>query len=376
MIWSAQIRTIVYDSSGTRFEFAHGLTEFSGVTLILGASPASEPVEFYSLGSQAVEERALFGEISCDLGERWRVTAGGRWFGYCIETGSITEFPYTLMSNSPFTDFASDDRGVLVKANVSYRFDDQTRAYFTRSEGYRIGGGNHFPVCTDQEIALLTNADPGNDRPRSGCIYEDQVLIRPDTTNNYELGLRRPCPNGPFTACGTLFHVDWTDIQVAGETPFRAQPFTPNGGAAVSRNVELASAAGVRNALRLRGTCSDTHAELSQDSPGLLDGGAALELLDGYAYIGDVLTRTGLRACGETLPAYDLHNLSAAVSKGDRTLSFYADNLIDEYAVTHVRQTPGQTGRTEEASARAATSTTCSPRAGWARASGTISAWL
>ena len=61
-----------YDSSGTSFEFAPGLTEFSGVTPILGGSPASEPVEYYSLGSQAVEERALFGEISRDLGERWR----------------------------------------------------------------------------------------------------------------------------------------------------------------------------------------------------------------------------------------------------------------------------------------------------------------
>ena len=28
----------------------------------------SEPVEYYSLGTQAVEERALFGEISRDLG--------------------------------------------------------------------------------------------------------------------------------------------------------------------------------------------------------------------------------------------------------------------------------------------------------------------
>ena len=142
------------------------------------------------------------------------MTAGGRWFGYGIRTGSLTEFPYTPMYNSPFTDFESDDRGVLFKASVSYRFDDQTNAYFTRSEGYRIGGGNNFRVCTDQEIALLTDADPGNDPPQSGCIYEDQALIRPDTTTNYELGLRRSWRDGRFSASGTLFHVDWEDIQV------------------------------------------------------------------------------------------------------------------------------------------------------------------
>ena len=345
--WVGGVFFNTYDSSGTSSEFAPGLTEFSGITPILAGSPASDPVEYYNLESQAVEERALFGEISRDLGERWRMTVGGRWFGYRIETGSLTEFPYTPMYNSPFTDFASDDRGVLFKASVSYRFDDQTNAYFTRSEGYRIGGGNNFRVCTDQEVALLTDADPGNDPPQSGCIYEDQALIRPDTTTNYELGLRRSWRDGRFTASGTLFHVDWTDIQVAGETPFSAQPITLNGGGAVSRGVELAGAAGLTNALRLRGTWSYTRVALSQDSPGLLDGGAdafkgdrlsgapqqqgsllasygvllgggaALELLYGYTYVGDVLTRIGLRAGGETLPTYDLHNLSASVSKDD-----------------------------------------------------------
>ena len=367
-----------YDSSGTSFELAPGLTEFSGITPILGGSPASEPVEYYSLGSQAVEERALFGELSRDLGDRWRVTAGGRWFGYRIETGSLTEFPYTPLYNSPFTDFGSDDRGMLLKASVSYRVDEQTNIYFTRSEGYRIGGGNNFRVCTDEETALLSDADPGNDPPQSGCIYEDQALIRPDTTTNYELGVRRSWRAGRFTAAGTLFHVDWEDIQVAGLTPFSAQPITLNGGGAVSRGVELAGSAGVTDALRLRGSWSWTDARLSQDSPGLLDGGAdafegdrlsgaprqqgsllasygfllggdtALELLYGYTYAGDVLTRIGLRAGGETLPAYDLHNVSLALSRDDWTLTFYADNLFDEYAVTGVRQTPGLIGRTED----------------------------
>ena len=80
----------------------------------------------------------------------------------------------------------------------------------------------------------------------------------------------------------------------------------------------------------------------------LLGGGATLELLYGYTYVGDVLTRIGRRAGGETLPTYDLHNLSASVSKDDWRLTFYADNLLDEYAVTGVRQTPGQIGVTED----------------------------
>ena len=318
-----------YDGSGTSFEYAPGLSEFSGVTPILSGNPVSEPVEYYSLGTQAVEERALFGEISRDLGERWRVTGGGRWFGYGIATGNLTEFPYTPMYNSSFSDYESDDSGVLFKGSVSYRLDDETNVYFTRSEGYRIGGGNNFRVCTDEELALLTDADPANDPPQSGCIYADQALIRPDTTTNYEVGLRRSWDNERVTFSGTLFHIDWADIQVAGLTPFSAEPITLNGGGAVSRGVELASAVGLTNALRLRGSWSFTRAQLSVDSPGLLEGGAdafegdrlsgaprqqgsllasyatlpggdvAFNLQYGYSYVGDVLTRIGMRAGGE-----------------------------------------------------------------------------
>ena len=145
-----------YDSRGTSFEYAPGLTEFSGITPTLGGRRVAEPVEYYSYGLQDVTERGLFGEVTRELGDRWRVTAGGRWFGYRVATGSLTEFPHTPMYNSPFTAFDSDDRGYLLKGSVSYRFDEQTNAYFTRSEGYRIGGGNNFRVCSDEEIALLT----------------------------------------------------------------------------------------------------------------------------------------------------------------------------------------------------------------------------
>ena len=363
--------------SGKGRELAPGLTEFSGVTPVLMGRPVSEPVEYYSESSESVTERAFFGEVSRELGG-WRINGGGRWFGYRVSTGNLTEFPYTPAYNSPYEDFDADDSGLLLKGSVSYRFGDGTNAYFTRSEGYRIGGGNNFRVCTDEEIALLTDDDPGNDPPQSGCIYSHQALIKPDRTTNYEIGLRRSWGGDRLTLNASLFHVDWRDIQVAGVTPFSAEGITLNGGGAVSRGVEIAASADITDALRLRGSWSYTRAVLSQDSPGLLGAGkdalegdrlagaprgqgslfasygtllgddAVLELLYGYSYIGDVLSRIGERAGGERLPAYDLHSVTASVSKDAWTVAVYADNLLDEYAVTSVRQTPAQIGRTEE----------------------------
>ena len=364
------------DSRGAGAEYAPGLTEFSGVVPIHGGVPASEPIEYYSVGETEIEERALFGEISRDLGRRWRVLAGGRWFGYDVRTANLTEFPYTPAYNSPYSAHESEDRGVLFKGSLSYRLSDRTNLYFTRSEGYRIGGGNNFRVCSDEEIALLTDDDPTNDPPQSGCIYAHQALIRPDTTLNHEIGIRRSWRRG--NASATVFHVDWTDIQVAGVTPFSSQGITLNGGAAMSRGVELAAAVSLTNEFRLRGSWSFARAELSKDSPGILDDGAdafegdrlsgapehqggllaswskpigdehLLELLYGYSYVGNVLTRIGKRSGGETLPSYDLHNLSAAISRNAWTLTLYVENLLDEYAVTSVRQTPSLIGLTEE----------------------------
>ena len=68
------------------------------------------------------------------------------------------------MYNSLFSDYESDDSGVLFKGSVSYRLDDETNVYFTRSEGYRIGGGNNFRVCTDEELGAAHGRRPRRQR--------------------------------------------------------------------------------------------------------------------------------------------------------------------------------------------------------------------
>ena len=84
---------------------------------------------------------------------------------------NLTEFPYTPMYNSLFSDYESDDSGVLFKGSVSYRLDDETNVYFTRSEGYRIGGGNNFRVCTDEELGAAHGRRPRRQRPAAVGLH-------------------------------------------------------------------------------------------------------------------------------------------------------------------------------------------------------------
>ena len=46
-------------------------------------------------------------------------------------------------------------------ASVRYRLDDATNIYFTRSEGYRIGGGNNFRVCSNEGDRPAQRRRPG-----------------------------------------------------------------------------------------------------------------------------------------------------------------------------------------------------------------------
>ena len=68
-----------YDGSGRGFEYAPGLRSFRGHAILSG-NPVSEPVEYYSLGTQAVEERALFGVVppACSSVVRIRADSGRR----------------------------------------------------------------------------------------------------------------------------------------------------------------------------------------------------------------------------------------------------------------------------------------------------------
>ena len=188
----------------------------------------SEPVEYYSLGTQAVEERALFGEVSRDLGERWRVTGDGRWFGYGIAMGTTSPSSRTRRcttrssaTTSPTT-AASCSRAASATGLTTRRTSTSRVRRDTASAAATTSGS-----ARTRSWALLTDADPAaNDPPQSGCIYADQALIRPDTITRYEVALRHSWDNERVTFSGTLFHVDWTDIQVAGLTPFSAEPIT------------------------------------------------------------------------------------------------------------------------------------------------------
>ena len=326
-----------------------------------GFPPGTPDLEYFAKSDETFEEMALFGEAGFHFTDAWQVTIGARWFDYDDDLELQTAFPF-------FADPPGDvqlsgvrnktgDNDVIFKFNTSYEFNDDLMSYLTVSEGYRRGGLNSGPLCT------------GASEGQSFCLTESEVLIKPDTTTNYEVGLRSMWLDGRLMVNAAVYYIDWQDIQVQSRSATGGVPITVNGSAAESKGIELTSRWSITDHLELAANVTFNDAQLSEDAPGLVDGVDAFEgdrlagtpeeqgtLLLAYtrpldngltvtadytlSAVSDVYTKVGLRDNGEALPGWAVHGLSIGLTDGHWSARLYADNLLDKYAVTSVRRDP------------------------------------
>jgi outer membrane receptor protein involved in Fe transport len=339
-----------YEGDGVAAEYTPGIPEWYGL-------PDGFPdLEYLAVSERTFEEMALFGELGYQLTERWQVTVGARWFDYDDDFALETSFPFfdTVLNDSNQT----GDNDTIFKFNTSFKFTPDVMGYLTISEGYRQGGINSGPPCQDPIPA-----------EQSFCLKEDEVLIKPDTTTNYEVGLRSLWLDGRLIVNAAVYQIDWNDIQVAGTSDVGEVPITVNGGTAETRGIELSTQWAITDSLQLMASIAFNDAQLTSDAPGLVDGEDAFDgdrlsgspeqqgtlLLDytrpldngwtlnanySFTAVSDVYTKVGLRNNGEALPGYAIHGASIGMGVGPWVASLYVDNLFDKYAITSVRRDP------------------------------------
>lgn len=337
-----------FDGESIAEEHTPGVPEY-----FYGAPPGSPDLEYRAASKGRFEEKALFGEIGRRLTDRWQVTVGARWFDYDVEQRLVTQFPFfdvTLLDEN-----TTGDDQFIFKFNTSFEWTPDVMSYLTVSEGYRQGGLNLGPPCTDEPLPF--------------CLDPDEILIKPDTTTNYEVGLRSLWADGRLLLNAAVYYIDWSDIQVLGTSGVGAVPITVNGGTAETRGIELSTRWAITDALGLVASMAFNDAQLTSPARGLVDGEDAFdgdrlagspekqgtvlldysrELANGWTFgadysftaVSDVYTKVGLRNNGEVLPGYAIHGTSVGVANGPWSARLYADNLFDKYAVTSVRRDP------------------------------------
>lgn len=340
-------------------EFVPGIPEFFGID-------RPDNLEYRQLTEDELTEQAVFGEIGYQITDQWQVTVGARWFSY--DNDSNVCFALPLIDGSAPDEIlldcqanSVDDDDVIFKFNTSYDFRPGFKAYLTISEGYRIGGVNSVPPCLDP-------LPPG----QNVCALPNEVLIKPDTTLNTEIGLRTSWLDNRLIINGAVYRIEWDDIQTESITVNGGIPITVNGGEARSKGVEIAAELQVNEHWRVGAAYAYTSAELTENAPLLVDGvadGEAGDRLPGtprqqfnalinyttaltpdmrfdfdyrLAAISDVYTKVGLRNDGDILGGYALHNLAASLSGERWTAALFCDNCTDKFAETAARRNQNQ----------------------------------
>jgi iron complex outermembrane receptor protein len=349
----------------------------------LGGELRPDSLEYFSYERDERTEEAFFGEIGYQITDKWKITGGARFYDYELIIDSDAETP---LYNTSIGALAPDETGIvleraqqsddgsLFKINTSYQFTDDVLGYVTISEGFRIGASNGIAAC-----------DVPPDPSQNICATPDELQYFPDTTTNYEVGVRSQWLDRRITINGAVYYIDWKDPQLASATENGAQPITKNGEGAESRGFEVSINAQLSDRVDIGISYAQTKAELTATAPRLvrvftppgfgpqrpgefidalagdrlpgsperqgtfnlnysvpMQGDWALDVNYGFSAIGDVITRVGNRegGGGVTLGGYATHFASAVATRGDWTFGVYAQNLLNKYAVTGVRQIP------------------------------------
>lgn len=223
-----------------------------------------------------IEEMAAFGEASWDFTDELTFTAGLRWFDqetwaqdnvimqYIFNPGSGLSAPRTF-------DFSD----VIFKGNLSWHLSDDVMLFTQVAEGYRAGGAN------DQSAMAVTDViiPPG---------FESDELV------NYEIGFKSGYWNNRLVVNGSLYYIDWSNIQVeqqATNSQGLSFSYRGNGGGAEVKGVELEISTFLTDGLTLGAALSWLDAKLTEDFPIPTDGLAGDEIPHSPEFSGSVSAR-------------------------------------------------------------------------------------
>jgi outer membrane receptor protein involved in Fe transport len=234
-------------------------------------------------------------------------------------------------------------------------------------------------------------------------------------TKNIEIGVRTQLFDRKLTFNFDVFQIKWQGIQVASATYYGVTGITVNGGAAKSQGFETSFQVKPVSRLSIQGSYSYTDAKLTEDVPGIvtirtlldyygpykskkhpeypakftqlaaLDGdrlpGSAknsgalgvtytMPMLDGdlianwtATYRGSVVSRLGWdRGYGDKIPGYVLHRATLSYETDKYSLSLFANNIFDKYAVVSVGQDRSRIGVNDGVAVRYYRQTVLNPR--------------
>lgn len=218
--------------------------------------PGCHPCVFARTDSKDIEERAVFGEVNWSITDALDLNVGVRWFDVNqTEVGStVFQFaafapnppdPTTPTGATPPSFNNLDDSEVPWKIALAWQPSDRITVYGLRANGFRLGGTNNRGIG---QIVI----------PES---------FEADELTNYEVGVKTLLGAEQRTSFNaSAFHMEWENLQVAGQDVTGAFGFIGNAGSAEVQGTELDVTSWLGDNLYLTGQLTYlTKKELTED---------------------------------------------------------------------------------------------------------------
>jgi outer membrane receptor protein involved in Fe transport len=287
------------------------------------------------------DEKAAFVGLTWHFTDRFDVQLGGResWSRLIVPRYAFVG-PYTTFANlgpSPYFYERGEAQANTFTYLVTPRFkiNDDLMVYSRLASGYRPGAPN----------SVLAPGVP--------------AAFEPDSTQNYEIGVKADFLQHTLSLDASVYYIDWTDLQLNVRDPVSGIGFTTNGSAAKSEGVELSVTSRPLNGLTINAWVAYNIAELTENFPTTsqvrgvqgdrlpaspeksghiaidqefpLWGGRVTGILGGeVTYVGDrvgVFQSTALR---QDLPSYTQTDLRASLRYDSWTANLFVNNVSDE----------------------------------------------
>jgi len=282
-------------------------------------------------------EYAGFANATWHLSPRFDLTAGAR---YSHNKQSNAQETNGLLVAEPIS-FAgkSSDNAFTYSVAPTFKLNATTRIYARVAKGYRPGGPN----------AVSPDADPN----------EVPFQFAPDTTTNYEVGIKTRTDDNLLSLDLSVFRIDWKNIQLLVQ--IGQFGVNINGASARSSGIELTAGLHPMRGLSLFANGAYVDAHLTKDAPDQVGGVAGDPLpyspkwqwtlgadyehrLSGAATAraGISWHYTGKRSTDfdpagqHRLGAYGQVDAHAGVDFGRFSVDAFAHNLTDSRGVTNV----------------------------------------
>jgi iron complex outermembrane recepter protein len=296
----------------------------------------------HTQGIATQQQRALYGQLSFGIADGWQATLGGRWFDLREERSSLFD---GVAFGGPIPREGSVDQADFTgQAGVAYRPNEDTLFFVNAAEGFRPGGANFFSAavvehCSEDLAELGLPAPP--------------ATFASDSIWSYELGAKRSWPAQRLAANGTVYHIDWSDLQTQEFLDGCGVGFFQNAGRVEIDGLEIEAVWQPAESLELTLGTAYVDARLAQNVPnvsgekgehipivpawslnlaadadvalplGVVFASASFQYIDGsWSHFDD--------ASRIRLPSRELLSLRTGLRRDTWQLELYVDNLLDD----------------------------------------------